>query len=231
MNTARHWTALLPWMTAFAVAMAFLESAVVIDLRALYYPAGFAFPLVPLDRRIAFTELFREFCTLVMLLAPGALVTRRRLERFAWFCYCFAVWDLFYYVFLKVVLGWPAGWLEWDILFLLPVVWVGPVLAPCLVSIGLITLGIVLLHQRARQPAFRPAPWHWAALIGSGALFLYTFMEEPVRYLRGRGADLGAAEAMAALQDYVPSSFRWPVFLVGLAIGGIALVGLARRKG
>ena len=37
------------WMTVFFAAMAFLESAVVVYLRALYYPEGFDFPLVPMD--------------------------------------------------------------------------------------------------------------------------------------------------------------------------------------
>lgn len=229
MTNARSWKALLPWMTAFAVAMAFLESAVVVDLRALYYPHGFAFPLVALDRRIAATELVRELATLVMLLAPGALVTRHRLERFAWFCYGFAVWDLFYYVFLKAILGWPVSLFTWDILFLLPVVWVGPVLAPCLVSVGLAALGLLLLHKRAQAPAFRPSKRHWSALVGSGILLLYTFLEEPLRHLRAKGSGLRADAAMAALQDYLPAHFDWPVFLIGLALALWALIDLARR--
>ncbi|MEI2825904.1 MAG: hypothetical protein V9F04_05470 [Dermatophilaceae bacterium] len=125
----RTWVQLLPWMTVYAIAMAFLESAVVIDLRALYYPVEFTFPMAPIDRRIAITELLREVATMVMLLAPGAMLTRRALERFAWFIYCFGVWDIFYYVFLKAILDWPVTLLDWDILFLVPVPWVGPVLA------------------------------------------------------------------------------------------------------
>jgi hypothetical protein len=127
---------LLPWMTAFFIAMAFLESAVVVYLRALYYPEGFGFPLVPMDPALVATEMGREFATLVMLLAPAALVTRRALERFAWFCIGFGIWDIFYYVWLKVLLGWPASLAEPDLLFLLPVPWVGPVWAPCLISVS-----------------------------------------------------------------------------------------------
>lgn len=232
MTTTRSWKALLPWMTAFAIAMAFVEAAVVIDLRALYYPDGFAFPLVALDRRLAATELLREAATLVMLLAPGALITPRRLERFAWCCYAFAVWDIFYYVFLKAVLGWPASLLTWDILFLLPVVWVGPVLAPVLVSLGMIALGLLLLHKRQRDPDFRPLRRHWVLLVLSGALILAAFVEEPLRYLAAHGtAFMDAGAAMAALQAYVPAAFCWPLFLGGLALGTAALIGLARHKG
>ncbi|MBK8340443.1 MAG: hypothetical protein IPK99_10840 [Flavobacteriales bacterium] len=96
-------------MAVFFIAMAFLESAVVVYLRALYYPEGFAFPLVPMDGKLVGTEVGREFATLVMLMAPGLLVTRSLLERFAWFCFGFGVWDLFYYVWLKVLLDWPAS--------------------------------------------------------------------------------------------------------------------------
>ncbi len=87
----RRWSTYLPWITAFAVAMGFLESAVVVYLRAIYYPEGFRFPLVAMSPVLIFTELVREAATLVMLLAPGALISRKRLERFAWFCWSFAV--------------------------------------------------------------------------------------------------------------------------------------------
>ncbi|MFN3876453.1 MAG: hypothetical protein ACK4L7_11140, partial [Flavobacteriales bacterium] len=86
------------------------------------------------------TEVWREAATLLMLLAPAALVARSALERFAWFCYGFGVWDIFYYVWLKALIGWPGSLLSPDLLFLIPVPWVGPVWAPCAVSLGLIAL-------------------------------------------------------------------------------------------
>jgi hypothetical protein len=140
---------LFVWMTVFFIAMAYLESAVVVYLRAMYYPEGFGFPLVAMDRVLVDTEVGREIATMVMLLAPAALVTRSRLERFAWFCFGFGVWDIFYYVWLKVLLDWPAGLGDPDLLFLVPVPWVGPVWAPCVVSLGLIGLGVVLLRGRS----------------------------------------------------------------------------------
>ncbi|HRT53884.1 MAG TPA: hypothetical protein P5291_07370, partial [Flavobacteriales bacterium] len=79
MRTHATWIRLVPWMTAWAVAMAFLESAVVIYLRELYYPDGFKFPLAPVAPHVAVTEVLRELATMVMLLAPAALVTRKRL--------------------------------------------------------------------------------------------------------------------------------------------------------
>lgn len=229
----RSWRSLLPWMTLFAIAMAFLESAVVVDLRALYYPQGFSFPLVPIDRRIALTELVRELATMVMLLAPGALLSRSGSERFAWFVYCFGVWDIFYYVFLKVVLDWPATWFDPDILFLVPVPWVGPVLAPVLVSVGMIGLGIFMLHAREKGQGSPIQRREWLLLSLSAVTMLYTFIEEPLRHVllhSGQALSVAASgEGLGQLRDYVPGHFLWSVFSGGCLIGLTGLVIAMRR--
>lgn len=226
----RPWGRFLPWVTAFAVAMGFLEAAVVVYLRALLYPDGFSFPLVPMDARLVLTELLREFATLVMLLAPGALIAKGRMERFAWFCWSFAVWDLFYYVFLKLLLGWPESLLTWDVLFLLPTVWVGPVLAPCMVSVGMLWLAAVILHGRERLPGHAPTRLQWALLVGAGVIILYCFMSEPVRYLRALGPGWGVeAAGMSALADYVPVSFPWTLFLFACAAASAAVLWMMRE--
>ncbi len=228
----RHWRQVLPWITAFAIAMGFLESAVVVYLRAIYYPDGFTFPLVSMAPKLVVTELLREAATLVMLLAPAALLSRNRLERFAWFCWAFGVWDLFYYVFLKVLLGWPESLFTWDVLFLLPTVWVGPVLAPCLISIGLLILAIVILHGRERNASYAPTRLHWFLLITAGLIMLYTFMVDPIRYLGSLdpGQRMGAA-AMSALEHYQPAAFPWPLFLFACAMGTVALGLMLRDTG
>ncbi len=236
MISQRNWIKLLPWVTAFAIAMAFLESAVVIYLRELYYPVEFRFPMAPIKRHIAITELLRELATLVMLLAPGALITTRRLERFAWFIYCFGVWDIFYYVFLKAILDWPATLFDWDILFLVPVVWVGPVLAPCIVSVGLIAIGVLLLRRREAEPAFAFRPWEWGLLLTSGALILYTFLEEPLEHILRSASSEGPLtlpeaghDALAGLRDYLPEQYNWAVFMVACTIAGVVVQRLGRR--
>ncbi len=235
MRIQTSWTRLLPWMAVFAIAMAFLESAVVIYLRELYYPVEFKFPMAPIAQHVAITELLRELATMVMLLAPAALITTRRLERFGWFCFCFGIWDIFYYLFLKAILDWPATLLDWDILFLVPVVWVGPVLAPCIVSFGLITLGCILLHRLRHDRSFAPALYHWAALATSGVLILYTFIEEPLRHILAAGesaSPLPRAGHMALdqLRAYLPEHYSWGIFLMACGIATLALLHLSRRK-
>src|SRR4051812_6467788 len=125
-------------LTLFSIAMGYLETAVVVYLRSMYFPAGFDHPVLSIPQNIAVTELWREIATLVMLIGAGIMAGKNGSQRFGFFIYCFAVWDIFYYVFLKVLLDWPESLFAWDVLFLLPVPWVGPVIAPVIVSLTMI---------------------------------------------------------------------------------------------
>lgn len=224
------------WMTVFFAAMAFLESAVVVYLRALYYPEGFDFPLVPMDRSLVTTEVAREAATLVMLLVPGALVARSALDRFAWFCFGFGVWDIFYYVWLKVLLDWPASLASRDLLFLIPVPWVGPVWAPCVVSLGLIALAVILLYGRSKRPVGLVDGWIWALLCTGALLIILAFTLDPLMNSFS-GVDLFAqndlqdSQAMALQQGraYIPERFPWPWFMAGCVAVIAALIRCLRR--
>ncbi|HPB25925.1 MAG TPA: hypothetical protein PLE11_09195, partial [Bacteroidales bacterium] len=95
------------WILLFSIAMGYLESAVVIYIRELYYPEGFAFPMKLISEKIMITEFFREAATMLMLLGTAIIAGRNAIERFAYFIMCFGIWDIFYYVFLYLILGWP----------------------------------------------------------------------------------------------------------------------------
>jgi hypothetical protein len=220
----------LIWITFLAVSMAFVESAVVIYLRELYYPSGFDFPMVSMPGRIALTEVLREIATLIMLLAMGFLAGKNALQRFAWFIYSFAIWDLFYYAFLKLIIDWPSSWFTWDILFLVPVVWTGPVLAPVLVSFTMIILAFTILYIDQRQEQW-VINWLAVFLIVLGSLlifvsFIWDFSSFVVRH-SSFSALLKFHSASSMLQIYVPGSFNWYVLLAGeipIFLGIIILV-------
>ncbi len=227
---------LFVWMTVFFIAMAFLESAVVVYLRALYYPGGFRFPLVPMDPSLVGTEVLRELATLVMLLAPGALVTRSALERFAWFCYGFGVWDIFYYVWLKVLLDWPASFTTPDLLFLIPVPWVGPVWAPCVISLGLITLAVLILRGRSRGASNLVDKRTWVLLITGGVLMIVSFTLDPLlrsfglEALTVKGTPVGGEGTAPGLGGgYVPTDYPWPWLAAGCALAIVGLMRVHRR--
>ncbi len=211
---------LLPWITVYFIAMAYLESAVVVYLRALYYPAGFGFPIVPMPVDLVRTEIWREVATMVMLLAPSALVARSALDRFAWFCYGFGVWDIFYYVWLKVLLDWPESLATMDLLFLIPVPWVGPVWAPVLVSIGLIVIGLAILEGRSTSN-LRMGWLEWSLLIGGALVIISSFILDPLQ----QGVVTLKSGASSPFVTYGPGRFPWEIFACG---SGLAAVGVMR---
>ena len=135
------------WLMVWGVAFAYIEAAIVVYLREIYYPDGFVFPVVIAETRMALTEVIRELATLLIIWATVNLTYQMLQSKMAAFMVIFGVWDIFYYVFLKVILNWPEALNSWDILFLIPMPWVGPVWAPIVVSIGLIYAGIAILIQ------------------------------------------------------------------------------------
>jgi len=225
----------LIWITFFAIAMAFVESAVVVYLRELYYPEGFNFPLVLLPGRIALTEFLREIATLIMLLGIGFLAGRNFRQRFAWFIYSFAIWDIFYYVFLKLILDWPSSWLTWDILFLIPVIWTGPVLAPVLVSLTMIILSSIILYfeQRPEQYVIH-RPVIFLVILGSVLIivsFILDFSSFVIRH-SSFSAMFQTETASTLMQIYTPVSYNWFILLAGemSIFSGIILIFFHNRQ-
>ncbi len=200
-SPARLWRRLL-WVCLLAMAMAHIESSVVVYLRMIYYPDGFHFPIVLAGSRVAVTEVCRELATLLLLTATAFLAGQSRRSRIAYFCITFGVWDLFYYFWLWVILGWPPSLLTWDILFLIPVPWVGPVLSPALVSVTMIVLGVhtLLLGQKGKDLSFR-WPDIVLGLVALGILLL-SFM----------------FNYRAVLNHAIPGSFPWGLFALGLGL-------------
>jgi len=148
-------------LTIFGIAMGLLEAAVVVYLRQLYYPEGLTLPLKPASSTLLLIESSRELATLVMLITAAIAVGENALQSFAYFLYMFGIWDIFYYVFLKVFLDWPASILTWDVLFFVPVLWVSPVLAPIICSLTMIVFGCitVLLQQKGAHIKIKGVDW------------------------------------------------------------------------
>ena len=137
------------WMlvVAFAAGMAWVESACVYYLRVMvdrvvpYQPD----PL-PIRGTLGEVELVREAATLLMLATTGMLAGRTWRARLGYAAIAFGAWDILYYVFLRMMSGWPSSLFDWDILFLLPLPWWGPVLAPvCIASLMIVWVISALL--------------------------------------------------------------------------------------
>jgi hypothetical protein len=202
-------------VVAYAVAMAYIEAAVVVDLqRALGTEIGASFPLRPLTEAgdLVAIEVGRELATLVMIAAVGALAGRTWTERLAWAAVVFGVWDIGYYAWLRVFIGWPPSLGTLDILFLLPVPWVGPVWSPMAVSAALLGFGLVAARRSRSGRPIAVAPWHRLAGLVGGFLVVLSYTLDAPRLVAGG----------------LPGPYPWPVFLAGLVL---ALAAAAHALG
>jgi hypothetical protein len=217
----------LVWISLYAIAMGLLEAVVVVYLRELYYKDGFDFPLRPIPAFIARMEFYRELATLVMLLAAGILTGKSRLQRFAYFVLAFAVWDIFYYVFLYLFLGWPQSLSTWDILFLVPFPWVGPVWSPCLLCLIMITGSLYIIKKTNEDPEFRVRPLHWTMMIGGAAICILAFMWDylSLKIKEGQYWSINSPDALFEdLKTYTPVSFNHPLFFTGFILMCTAII-------
>ena len=176
-----------------------VEAAVVIYLRQLLHVEGSNITLSGIPRGIFTVEIVREFTTLVMLISVGVLAGNRPMGRFGSFIIAFGVWDIFYYVFLSIFHGWPRSFLDWDLLFLIPVPWMAPVLAPVLVSCGLIFSGYWLLIREQQKKRIVVSLSDWIIEAVATVLILYSFTNNN--------------------SVSTPEVFSWIIFLAGLALG------------
>jgi hypothetical protein len=196
-------------VVVFALAMGWLEAATVYYLRVLVDRVE-PYQSNPLPERAGLeeVELAREAATLVVLFTVGVLAARAWQTRLAYMAVAFGVWDISYYVFLKAMSGWPRSLLDWDILFLLPLPWWGPVLAPVSIAVLMIVWGTVLSQRM--HPVSHASATRAAGLAGLGiALALYAFMADALHVMH---------EGVDAVRAVLPTTFNWPVFAVALVL-------------
>jgi len=214
-------------VAVFATAMAWMEAATVFYIRSLvgriqpYQPT----PLLMNDA-LGNVELVREAATLVMIAAVGWLAGRTWRHRFGYAALAFGIWDVLYYVFLRPITGWPNSLLDWDILFLLPLPWWGPVIAPVSIAALMIAWGTLVTQARDRIVAEEPEGnvtndtserWSWALAAIGIVVALGVFMTDAFRALPGgRDAILGS----------LPVAFNWPMFSIALALMATPVVHL-----
>lgn len=190
------------YIILFAIAMGYFEAALVVYLRELLYPEGFSFPFKFIPLKLAVIEIGREAATVVMLIAVSALAGKKFWERFGYFIILFGIWDIFYYVFLRLTIGWPSTIFEWDVLFLIPLPWIGPVIAPVLVAVLMIVCGVLITRMVHNGCDFRVTRFSWIAACAATAVILFSFM---------RDFD-------ATLHQQLPQPYWYWLLVLGLAL-------------
>ena len=217
MNERMRWGVVV----LYASAMAWVEAAAVVYLRILIDRVQpYQTDPLPVSVGLGQIELVRELATLVMLGTVAVLAGQTWQRRIGYAMLSFGTWDLCYYVFLVPMSHWPRSPLDWDILFLVPLPWWGPVLAPCMIAVLLVLTGTSITQS---NPAGSP---QWAgtrAWLASGvgvAVALYVFMVDA----------LGAASGgMEAIRQVLPRGFNWPLFSAALVLLGAPLLETSSR--
>lgn len=191
--------------------MALLEAAVVVYMRELYYPEN-PKELFPLDFLKSYSpslELSREISTVVMIVTVALLAERRNMTRkFAAFVFVFGVWDLFYYGWLKILMDWPRTWLEWDVLFLIPMIWLGPWICPALIATLFIVWGAFAMSTQ-RDVALTAGSL--TIFILGASIGLFSFMQPAL------GLDT------TELMQYTPGYFAWWLYWTSFTLMTIGL--------
>ncbi len=223
-----------PWVMIilFSIAFAWVESAVVVYLREIYFDGDFKFPLVvfweegkhiidPLVR----IELGREIATIIMLVAAGCLAGKNGLQKFCYFMVSFGILDIFYYVWLYVMVGWPESLMTWDLLFFVPLPWVGPVITPMIIALTMIVAGslIIYLDDRGYRIAWR---WYDMAIeLSCGVLLIIAFCWDWRNILQMPG-DM--------TRSGFPNPFAWglyiPAYPFSVIYFAIRLRGIVNRR-
>jgi len=211
----------LGWVAVYALAMAYVEAAVVVYLRRVFGIVDLLRDVAVYDPRIVAIEIGREAATLVMLLAVGFTAGRSRQARLGFALFAFGAWDILYYVWLQVLIGWPGSLATHDVLFLVPLPWWGPVIAPVLIALLCLALGALLVVRDDQGRTVRLGGAGWGALLGGVILVLYSFMADALRALPA------GAEELSRLK---PGPFSWPAYLAGLGAVGFAVWRAARPE-
>ena len=150
-------------ISVFAVAFALMEAAVVVYLRKLFgFDVGYLPPapkvllnlgfiaflspgtLILPDKFITQIELLREASTIIILITIALLSAKKLKEGLGAFLIVFSIWDIFYYMFLRLFVGWPRSILDIDVFFLIPMPWAGPILTPIIIFSLLFLSGLYL---------------------------------------------------------------------------------------
>lgn len=190
------------WLLIWGMTFAYIEASVVVYLRQIYYPDGFHFPVIIAETSIVITEMLRELATLVIIWTTATLTYERHQSKIAAFLLLFGIWDIFYYVFLKLLLEWPESLMTWDILFLMPTPWAGPVWAPLLVSITIVYAGVAVLNENDKG-LFHPFNKRFIGVELLAALMIIVSFLIP---------------GHSVITQRIPSDFPWYLFGSGYII-------------
>ncbi len=199
------------WIAIFAIAFAWVEGAIVVYLREIYFQGSFYFPIVVewengklVVDKLMRIEFWREIATIFILVAVGCVAGKNALQKFCFFMIAFGIWDVFYYIWLWVMVGWPESLMTWDLLFFVPVPWVGPVITPVLISLAMIAAGSLIIYYDEKGCVIHWRWYDWVIELGCGLIMIVTFCWDWKNIIRVPDE---------VLRSGIPNPFAWWLYL------------------
>lgn len=201
----------------FAIAMGIFEAVVAVYLREIGKQAVY--------NHLLYTEIARETATVVMLITVSLLAGQNLIQKFSYFLYTFGAWDIFYYVGLKIFINWPPSLLTWDVLFLIPFPWLGPVITPVISSLLIIGVAISFIYRQKRKCLLKIDWVVWTILLAGVFLIFLSFVQGSFQTLIRGGAPFNYQEL------YVfPLAYNWKLFASGASLISGVIVFLWKVK-
>ena len=191
-------------VSMFAIAMGLLEAICVVYIRKIIFPPDGNITNTPISEFNFTLEAIRETMTIIMLTTTSILAAFNWRTRLAMFFLAFGIWDIFYYIGLKIFLDWPISIMDWDTLFLIPVAWYSPVLVPVLISTYFIFGSIfIILHE------------------GNGTKLKFCFSVVLLQFLGFLVWFYSFIKDSAIISEngYINVKYSWVLFILGLALG------------
>jgi len=199
------------YVVIFAVAFAWVEGSVVVYLREIYFEGSFDFPIFTewkggklVVDKLTRVELGREIATILMLVAVGCAAGKNALQKFCFFMISFGIWDIFYYIWLWVMVRWPESLMTWDILFFIPLPWVGPVITPVLIALTMAAAGSLIIYSGEKGCVTHLRWYDLVIELGCGLLIIIAFCWDWKNIMRVPGD---------VLRNGIPNPFAWWLFL------------------
>ncbi len=215
------------WVVIFAIAFAWVESSVVVYLREIYFEGSFYFPIVLewkdgklLVDNLMRIEFGREIATILMLVAMGCAAGKNALQKFCFFMIAFGVWDIFYYIWLWVMVRWPESLMTWDLLFFVPLPWVGPVITPVLISLAMAIAGSLIIYYDEKYCIINWRWFDWVVEMGCALLMIVAFCWDWKNIMQvADGVD----------RNGIPIVFAWWLYLPALLFAAVYFVVRLRQ--
>ena len=196
-------------VSLFAIAMGLLEAICVVYIRQILFPPDGNIANTPISNFDFALEAIRESMTIIMLIILSILAAFNWRTRLAMFFLAFGIWDIFYYVGLKMFLNWPASILDWDTLFLIPVAWYSPILVPVLISAYFIIGSIFIILQEGNGTKLNFGLRVIILQLLGFTVWFYSFVKD---------------SAMISEKGYANVEYAWVLFFLGLLLGVSSLI-------